>query len=125
MSGPEQYKLSDIAWSEVNELVTRDAVFAGSSLQIWSDGLPVYPSGITPEGQRFESITGLRKLLSQQPEKLAWGVTTHLLTYATGEASSPLDRKAIQQIIDSAKPNDYGLRSLVHGLVQSETFRSK
>jgi mono/diheme cytochrome c family protein len=92
---------------------------------LWMDGLPVDPSGITPEGQPFDNIIGLRNLLSQQPEKFAWGVTTHLLTYATGEASSPLDRKAIQQIVDSAKPNDYGLRSLVHGLVQSETFRSK
>jgi hypothetical protein len=92
---------------------------------LWMDGLPVAPSGITPEGQRFDNIIGLRKLLSQQPEKLAWGVTTHLLTYATGEPSSPLDRKAIQQIVDSAKPDDYGLRSLVHGIVQSETFRSK
>ncbi|MFM8534816.1 MAG: DUF1585 domain-containing protein, partial [Acidimicrobiia bacterium] len=92
---------------------------------LWMDGLPVDPSGITPEGQPFENITGLRKLLSQQPEKLAWGVTTHLLTYATGELSGPLDRKAIQQIVDSARPSDYGLRSLVHGIVQSETFRSK
>jgi len=92
---------------------------------LWTDGLLVDPSGITPEGQRFENIIGLRKLLSQQPEKLARGVTTHLLTYATGEPSGPLDRKAIQQIVDSARPNDYGLRSLVHGIVQSETFRSK
>ncbi len=62
-------------------------------------GLPVNASGVTPDGKPFEDITGLRKLLSQQPEKLAWGVTWHLATYATGAPSGPLDPKAIQQII--------------------------
>ena len=92
---------------------------------VWNAGLPVNASGVTPDGKPFEDITGLRKLLSQQPEKLAWGVTWHLATYATGAPSGPLDRKAIQQIVDSAKQKEYGLRTLVHGVVQSELFRMK
>jgi hypothetical protein len=92
---------------------------------LWDDGLPVNASGVTPDGKPFEDLTGLRKLLSQQPEKLAWGVTWHLATYATGAPSGPLDRKAIQQIVDSSKQKDYGLRTLVHGVVQSELFRTK
>lgn len=93
--------------------------------RLWHDGLEVDSSGTTPEGREFEDIVELRQLLAQQPEKLAWGVTWHLATYATATPSGPLDRRAIQKIVDSAKADDYGLRSLVHGLVQSELFRWK
>ena len=91
----------------------------------WIDGLPVDPHGGTSDGRNFANIRELRKLLAAQPEKLAWGVTSHLATYATGEPTGPLDRSAIQQIVNSAKKDNYGLRSLVHGLVQSELFRWK
>ena len=91
----------------------------------WMDGLPVDPHGTTPDGTDFADIRELRKLLAAQPEKLAWGVTWHLATYATGEPSGPLDRAAIQGIVDSAKNDDYGLGSLVHGVVQSPLFRHK
>lgn len=92
---------------------------------LWTDGLPVDASGVTPEGQPFADISGLRELLGRQPEKVAWGVTWHLATYATGAPSGPLDRKAIQQIVDSARQGDYGLRTLVHGVVQSDLFLTK
>ena len=93
--------------------------------QLWNDGLAVDCSGITPDGKPFDDIGDLRKLLADQPEKLAHGVTWHLATYATGEPSGPLDRRAITDIVTSAKKDDYGLRSLVHGLVQSKLFRWK
>jgi len=92
---------------------------------LWTDGLPVNASGVTPEGKAFQDLTGLRQLLAAQPEKLAWGVTWHLATYATGAPTGPLDRKAIQSIVDGAAKDRYGLRTLVHGLVQSELFRVK
>jgi len=92
---------------------------------LWTDGLPVNASGVTPEGKAFQDLTGLRQLLAEQPEKLAWGVTWHLATYATGAPTGPLDRKAIQSIVDGAAKDRYGLRALVHGLVQSELFRVK
>ncbi len=92
---------------------------------MWTDGLPVDSSGITPEGKEFEDIVQLRELLGNQPEKLAWGVTQHLMTYATATPTGPLDAQAIQQIVDQAASDQYGLRSLVHGIVQSPLFRWK
>lgn len=94
-------------------------------MQQWMDGLSVDASGVTPDGVPFDDLTGLRKWLASKPEKLAWGVTWNLATYATGEPSGPLDRQAIQQIVDSARQDNYGLRSLLHGLVQSELFQNK
>lgn len=91
----------------------------------WIDALPVDSSGVTPDGFEFEDLQGLRQWLASKPEKLAWGVTWNLATYATAEPTGPLDRAAIQEIVDSAKGENYGLRSLVHGLVQSKLFRWK
>lgn len=93
--------------------------------RLWNDGLPVDSSGITPEGDRFQDIHELRTILARQPEKLAWGVTWHLLTYATAMPADPLDRQAVQEIVNSAAADDYGLRNIIHALVQSKTFRWK
>jgi len=97
----------------------------GKAKHRWKDGLPVDPSGVTPEGTSFADIRELRDVLACQPEKLAWGVTSHLLTYATATPTGPLDRQAIEQIVASAADDDYGLRSIIHGIVQSEVFRWK
>jgi hypothetical protein len=91
----------------------------------WSDGLPVDCSGITPDGKPFADVRQLRRILAERPDQLARGVTRHLLTYATGEPATPTDQPTIETIVKSAAAGDYGLRSLVHGVIQSETFRSK
>ena len=64
-------------------------------------------------------------MLAKDPAQLARGVTRHLLTYATGAAATPIDDPAIEAIVKSAASSDYGLRSIVHAVVQSDAFRSK
>ena len=91
----------------------------------WKDGLPVDSTGVIPDGKAFAGVQELRSMLVKQPDQLARGVTRHLLTYATGQPAAPLDQSTIEAIVNGAAKDDYGLRSLVHGIVQSETFRSK
>ena len=91
----------------------------------WTEGLPVNCSGKTPTGQTFADIRELRKAVAQNPAQLARGVTRHLVTYATGAPATRLDQPAIESIVTAAAKNNHGLRSLVHGVVQSELFRSK
>ncbi len=91
----------------------------------WKDGLPVDSTGVTPDGKAFAGVNELRTMLAKNPEQLARGVTRHLLTYATGQPATPLDQSAIEVILKSAAKDEYGLRSLVHGVVQSELFRMK
>ena len=64
-------------------------------------------------------------MLAKDPSQLARGVTRHLLTYATGTPAGPLDQKVIDQIVKQSEQENYGLRSLVHGIVHSEPFRTK
>jgi hypothetical protein len=91
----------------------------------WREGLPVDCTGETPDGKKFEGVAELRKLLAANPEQLAQGVVRHLVTYATGAPATMIDQKAIDAIVQSAKPDDHGLRSLLHALIQSDLFRSK
>ncbi|NDE98302.1 MAG: DUF1585 domain-containing protein [Verrucomicrobia bacterium] len=82
-------------------------------------------SGKTPTGQTFSDIRELRKLVAENPAQLARGLTRHLVTYATGAPPTRLDQPAIEAIVAAATKDQHGLRSLVHGVVQSELFRWK
>ena len=53
------------------------------------------------------------------------GLTRHLLTYATGEPVTQFERRTLTAIVEQARTEDFGVRALLHGVVQSELFRSK
>ena len=93
--------------------------------QTWRDGLPVDCSGETPDGRAFSGPAELRKLLAADPAQLARGLTRHMVTYATGAPATGLDQRAIDAIVAEAAKSNYGVRSLVHALVQSELFQTK
>jgi hypothetical protein len=98
---------------------------ADAGQKSWHEGLPVDCSGKTPDGRAFAGIAELRKMLAANPEQLAVGVTRHLITYATGTASGPADFKAVDAIVKGAAADGYGFRSILHGVIQSDVFRSK
>jgi hypothetical protein len=91
----------------------------------WREGLPVDCTGETPDGKSFSGVAELRKLLASNPEQLAVGVTRHLVTYATGAPATSIDQRAVDAIVKSTSADDYGLRSLLHALIQSDLFRMK
>ena len=88
-------------------------------------GKKVDPSDVMPDGQRFENIDQFKQLLLQDKPLLARALTTKLLTYSTGRAPQASDRDTVEAIVARIVAKDYGLRSLVHEIVQSETFRNK
>ncbi len=90
----------------------------------WKDGLAVDPSGKVPGGKTFANIVGLRSYLADKPELLARGLARHLVTYATGAPATAVDQPAIDALVKTAG-KDYGVRSLVHAVVQSELFQWK
>jgi hypothetical protein len=91
----------------------------------WETGLAVDCSGATPDGKTFGGIDELRRMVAANPAQLARGIVRHLLTYATGEPATALDDPAITAIVQEGAKDNYGVRTLVHGVVQSELFRSK
>jgi len=81
-------------------------------------------AGVLPDGTAFQGIRDFKKLLLRDPDGLARGLTSKLLAYALGRGVGFSDRDDVARIVAAAKANRYGFRSLLHEIIQSETFRS-
>jgi hypothetical protein len=92
---------------------------------MYANGPKVDPADALSSGEKFQNIDEFKGILLKDKDKLACGLTIHLLTYATGAAVSATDRDTIDAIVAKIKGKDYGLRSLVHEIVQSTAFREK
>jgi hypothetical protein len=88
-------------------------------------GPKVDPSDVLPDGRKFRNIDELKELLLRDKDQIARSLTEKLLTYATGAAPAPADQPEVDAIIRKIREKDYGFRTLVHEIVQSQVFRSK
>ncbi len=91
----------------------------------YQKGPKVDPSDVLADGRRFRDIDELKELLLADKDQLARGLAGKLVTYATGQPPRPADRPEIEAIVGRIRGKDYGLRTLVHEIVQSELFRHK
>jgi hypothetical protein len=87
--------------------------------------IPLDVSGILPDGTTFDGVVGLRQALLTRPNEFLETVTEKLLIYALGRGLEYYDRPTVRQIIREAKSNDYGLSSLIAGVVKSAPFLMK
>ncbi|HWN95210.1 MAG TPA: DUF1592 domain-containing protein [Methylomirabilota bacterium] len=87
--------------------------------------LPVDASGELADGRKFNDIREFKRLLLENEEQLARNLVQQLVIYGTGSPIRFSDRAAITKILAGSRSQDYGVRTLVHQIVQSELFRSK
>jgi mono/diheme cytochrome c family protein len=87
--------------------------------------LPVDASGELPDGRKFCDVRELKQLLLADEKQIARNLARQLTVYATGASIRFGDREQIDQILERASSSHYGVRSLIHELVQSDLFRSK
>jgi len=87
--------------------------------------LPVDASGELPDGRKFRDIRELKQLLLANEEQIARNLVRQLSVYATGAPVRFSDREQLEAILTRARPSQYGVRSLIRELVQSELFLSK
>jgi hypothetical protein len=88
-------------------------------------GPAVDASGELPDGQPFHDIRELKHLLARDPEPLARNLVQQLAVYGTGAPMRFSDRPVVARILARSRPGGYGVRTLVHELVQSELFQDK
>jgi len=91
----------------------------------WKAGPEVDASYAMPDGAEFDDIDGLKQLLGRDREQIARNLVEKLLLYGTGARIGFADRTEVEQIVAGAAESDYGLRSLIHGVVSSPLFLSK
>jgi hypothetical protein len=87
--------------------------------------LRVDASGKTADGRSFNDFEEFRKLLLQDERKLARNLACQLAIYATGAPIGFSDRDEIEKMLDRIEPGAYGVRSLIHQVVQSAMFQKK
>lgn len=113
-------------WREHYRVTGRgDAVVVGGRRMPYHRGQKIDPSDALSDGSRFENIDEFKQLLLRDKPRLARALTVKLIAYATGRAPQRADRAALEAIVTKLREKDYGLRSLIHEVVQSEIFRGK
>ncbi|MCA9061944.1 MAG: DUF1592 domain-containing protein [Planctomycetaceae bacterium] len=94
----------------------------------WRDeykrGLPIDSSGELPDGQQFEQIGQLKRILQGRLEQFETALAGRLLAYATGRQLQPADRPELFQICRQLHGQGDGFRDLVKLVATSRTFRS-
>jgi hypothetical protein len=78
-----------------------------------------------PDGRTFQDVDDFRGLIAAHPRQLAANLAEKLLTFSTGAPVSFADREAVEQIVDAAAKDDFGLRRIVQEVVASGVFLSK
>ncbi len=102
----------------------KPAIVAGRKMR-YLYGPPVDPSDTLPDGRRFANIDEYKQLLLDDKDQLARALTKKLLAYATGAAPTVGDEPEIDAIVSRIRDKNYGLRSLIHEIVQSRVFQCK
>ena len=87
--------------------------------------LPVDSSGALPDGRTFKDVREFKRLLLADETQIARNLTRQLTVYATGAPIRFSDRPAIEKILQGARARGYGVRSLVHQIIQSDLFLNK
>jgi hypothetical protein len=80
--------------------------------------------GTLLSGDSFQNIKSLKALLAKEERQIARNLVHQFIVYATGAPVSFADRHEVEAILEACA-SDYGIRSLLHGVIQSRLFRIK
>jgi len=86
---------------------------------------PVDASGTLPGGGRFKDVRELKRLILKDERQVARNFVNQLVIYSTGAPVRFGDRPKVEAILDRAVSNNYGARSLIEAIIESELFRNK
>ena len=86
-------------------------------------GKPVDATGTTPDGKAFDDVRAFKRILLEQKPRIAAGLTRKLTTYALGRRMGFSDREEGDRVAKRVAAKGYGFRTLIHEIIQSETFR--
>lgn len=92
---------------------------------IFRNAEPVDSTGELPDGRKFDNIHEFKAHLLSDERVIARNLVSQFLVYATGAPISFSDRVHIEKILDRCKDSEYGTRSLITEVVQSDLFKIK
>ena len=86
---------------------------------------PVDASGVLPDGDAFTDVRELKQRLLKDERGIARNVARQLVAYSTGAAIRFGDRERLEQILDQSAKSQYGVRTMIHALIQNTLFQDK
>ncbi len=87
--------------------------------------LPVDASGEMPDGATFRGIRDFKAILLEREEQIARNLLEQLITYATGAPAGFADREIVDAMMVELTKKQFGVRSMIHAIVQSPLFLEK
>ncbi len=97
----------------------------GGQKFVFHYALPVDASGELADGRTFADIRDFKRLVATDEAALARNLAKQFVVYATGAPVRFSDRAAIEQIVQRTAASHYGVRALIHEVIQSELFLNK
>lgn len=84
--------------------------------------LPVDPHYDLPNGETFDGIERFKQIVLKNPQQIARNFTHQLVTYSTGAPVTFGDRNDVEDILKRTRPKNYGVRSIIHAVIDSPIF---
>jgi hypothetical protein len=88
-------------------------------------GLPIDSAGELPDGRSFKDVREFKKLLLKDETALSRNLVRQLSVFATGAPVGFTDRPEIEAILKRARAHEFGVRTLIEELIQSQLFQTK
>ncbi|MEO2015247.1 MAG: DUF1592 domain-containing protein [Fuerstiella sp.] len=89
-------------------------------------GKPVDATGKLPGGKTFRGLTGLSQtLLHERLDDLTTQLTRKMLSYALGRQLEYYDEATVRDLVQQLQADGRRLQTVVHAIVQSDTFQMK
>jgi hypothetical protein len=89
------------------------------------EALPVDATGELPDGRPFADVRDFKRLLLSDEVTVARNLVRQLTVYATGAGIHFSDRPEIERIVERSRATSYGMRTMVHEIIQSGLFQNK
>ena len=86
---------------------------------------PIDSAGQLPDGAPIAGPEDLRQALVAKPDRFVQAFTENLLSYALGRVLDYRDMPRVRRIVHGAEADNYGLKSIVLGVVSSDAFRMR
>jgi hypothetical protein len=89
------------------------------------NGKPIDASAQMPDGTQLNGPDGLKKILMDRKDEFARVLTSKMLGYSLGRGLVNTDQYWVEKIVDRLKENEYHVREIVYGIVESDPFLYK
>jgi Protein of unknown function (DUF1592)/Protein of unknown function (DUF1588)/Protein of unknown function (DUF1585)/Protein of unknown function (DUF1595)/Protein of unknown function (DUF1587)/Planctomycete cytochrome C len=87
--------------------------------------IPIDTGGTLPGGDKFTNLKEYKSILLKHKAKLAQSMVESLLAYSIGRDVGFSDANTIDGMLKKLSAADYRVRSMIHAVVASATFRQK